>query len=694
MPSPFKGDAGEDADAVGPGDGAEGDVADAQDDADPTIGGPCLDDDQCDDALDCTFDRCDTTIERCRHVPDDLMCQDGRHCNGQEVCAPQRGCETGEPVTCSDTDPCTIDRCIEADQSCEHIARDADGDGDPDWHCGDGFDCNDNDPLVSSIAMEVCANNKDDDCDGSVDETDCGYPQNDTCADPLLIAPGQTVVVNNAGTKADYAASCIPSGSAGLRDVVAAITIPDDQPYDLDVLLQGEMGSVHAATAEQCGDPATELACGPGATGPLGSVARFIAREVPTGVLPIYLASDTEQQLSLRATLRSATAPPSNETCGTALEVIPGETVEAEIVGVDTDLASNCSAAMGDLVYRFETLEPHDLYVFAGSTDGLGDPIIGLRDEGCSEAENEIGCTFGKAPVLFERALPAGVYHVVVSSTTATTVQFRVELEEPTDPPEDEDCEGAPALIPNETVLVPLAGHVDDLVDTCLLGAVDAARTLELTEPSDVLLLGNLSTGDEGAVSLWNPLCDKGDMLTCGATTPSPVRTSIHNLVAGEYRAVIETRKGNPTRFTAFVRPSVPPTYVVFADTCDEAQAIGENGGFFQGNTSNASAQYGAGCDQAGGAPEGAPEQMLELQLTAPKRVVFDMRGSGYRTLLNVRRGPTCPGSEIAGACAVGFYNQRSFLDLNLEPGSYFVQVDGFFGESGAWFLDVFVIDP
>ena len=70
------------------------------------------------------------------------------------------------------------------------------------------------------------------------------------------------------------------------------------------------------------------------------------------------------------------------------------------------------------------------------------------------------------------------------------------------------------------------------------------------------------------------------------------------------------------------------------------------------------------------------------------------MQGSAYTTILDVREGPSCPGNEMPKACAAGYYQQRSFLDLNLAAGTYFVQVDGYGGKSGPWFLDVFVVDP
>ena len=81
---------------------------------DATLGGPCADDDQCDDGIPCTSDRCDQELQRCRHLPDDQQCATMRCiAHGEERCDPKLGCQAGAPVTCADSDPCTIDTCIE-----------------------------------------------------------------------------------------------------------------------------------------------------------------------------------------------------------------------------------------------------------------------------------------------------------------------------------------------------------------------------------------------------------------------------------------------------------------------------------------------------------------------------------------------------------------------------------------------------
>jgi hypothetical protein len=73
-----------------------------------------------------------------------------------------------------------------------------------------------------------------------------------------------------------------------------------------------------------------------------------------------------------------------------------------------------------------------------------------------------------------------------------------------------------------------------------------------------------------------------------------------------------------------------------------------------------------------------------------PHRVIFDMQGSDYATMLSVREGRFCPGAELPDACTRTFRGAPSYLDLDLQAGDYFVQIDGYDGASGPWKLDVF----
>jgi hypothetical protein len=689
--SPFVVDAGPD-DA--PRDTGTYDALDVVDDRGIPLGGPCLEDRQCNDGIECTFDACNVGLRRCQNVADDSRCQNDLFCDGLEICDPTLGCRRGQVTTCSDDTTCTIDKCIEETKICTHVPRDADGDGNPDGHCVMGGDCDDSDPTVFTGHAEICKNKKDDNCDGQVDEEPCQTPTHDNCLDPLIIRASGVYELDTAGAVYDYGGTCAPMEPAGRRDVVAALEIAGEARH-VDVLAEAPNGVLALGIAGQCGQLATELACASGLAGPVGNtLARARVHRLGPGTFPLYVWTDRDQKVLLHVTEGPPTTAPSNETCGTAAPITPGAPVVVSLAGSAKDIASRCNFKSGDLLYTFSIASAADVSVYAASLDGYGVPVVSLRRPSCASVEDEIACASGAATKAFARALPAGTYYVGVGASAPTDVRLEVTTGPPTAPPSDDGCVVAPRIVHNRTLSVSLQDHTDDVELVCSdVGAIDAAYDLELTEASDVLLLMRFSSGDAGAVGLASAACAPS-ALACAKDASSPARATRRNVAAGSYRAVVESRMGNPVQLTALVRPAVPPTLVPFADTCDAAPLIGQNGGFFQGTTANAAADYSAGCDTAGTGPAGAPDQMLKLVLTASKRVIFDMQGSSYATILDIRKADGCPGAELPRGCSAGYVPLRSFLDMTLEAGTYWVQVDGYGSEQGTWFLDVRIIDP
>ena len=686
--SPFGG-GGEPGDA-----GVDGAGSDAGADVTPSLGGPCLDDAQCNDQIECTFEVCDPELKRCRYTPDDSKCADDVYCDGAEVCDVLLGCREGEPVTCSDGTTCTIDTCVEVTQSCDHIPRDADSDGDPDWGCGGG-DCDETDPLVSSLNPETCANQKDDDCDKQIDESDCVTPKHDQCVDALDISASGTYLMSLAAAKSDYAASCVNAGSAW-RDVVAAIVVPNGGPRNVDIVATSEADKIALAAVGKCDDPSSELACHASLPKPGGGqVARLRLRELAPGAYPLYIFGTTDTSVTIKVDFLPPAPKPGNETCGTALPISAGANQTTVVIDAADDLKSACSSSTGDLVYAITLSQAQDVRAYAVSKDGYGIPSLGLWRSPCQAAADELTCNTAIQASVFARAVPPGTLYLAVSASAPSELDVVVNLSPPSQAPPDETCNGAPALAFNKTLNVPLSNHTDDIKSGCLPGAVDAAYELNFSAATDLLLVGRLSGNDTAAVALSKNQCaSSSDVLACSASALSPVRIAAHNLAAGSYRTFVESVNASPLQLTAFTRAAVPPTFVAFADTCAQAIAIPPTGGFFQGNTANVAADYEAGCDFGGLPFGGAPEQMLKLELTKTQRVIFDMKGSSYDTLLNVRKGPGCPGAELPMACAAGYFADRSYLDLILQAGQYFVQVDGYSADAGPWFLDVFVVDP
>ncbi|HEY8086289.1 MAG TPA: putative metal-binding motif-containing protein [Polyangiaceae bacterium] len=658
-------------------------------DASPYLGGPCVDDTQCNDGIACTYDSCDQAVGRCLNVPDGTQCQDGVYCDGVELCVPGHGCEPGPVVACDDGDACHITTCVETSKQCSHVDRDVDGDGDPDAHCDPGHDCNDLDADVSSLHAEVCANHVDDNCNGLVDEQPCVTPAGDTCANAVAAsAPGATQL-STVGANDTFATSCSVTQPSSAQNVVAAITVPPGGNVDLEVWASGYV-EIAVAIQGSCGTPSTELACG---SGKGATDVRARARNVAPGTYYAVVTTQSPSSVEIQVSLLAPTSAPMDVDCASATPLQPGTGTTVTIIDPPTVLPTACLAGTGALTYSFALAQPQDVRVYGSTLQGSGVPILGLRSPHCTGAADELACGSVQGSPLYERNLPAGTYVMTVAATSPIDASVEVQLSPPTVAPPDQTCASPPALSPNQTLAWDLSDHENAVKDGCAKSGPDAAYDLSLTVASDVLLVDRYPQTEQGYLSFDTPACTAATSLGCVAGS-TPLRLGRRNVPAGDYRVAIADVLGFQGTLQALVRHTVAPTILPAgaADTC--ATAIdASSGGFFTGDTSTASADYTEGCDAPGQSGNGAPDQVLALTLTQNQRVVLDMEGSAYTTLLAVTQGPACPGAPVGGACYVGF-GQGSFLDLELTAGAYWLTVKGYSGAKGVWDLDVRVLPP
>jgi hypothetical protein len=667
---------------------------DTQDDPRPEFifGAPCVDDGQCDDGIECTVGVCDPELRVCRFSADDARCDDGVFCNGNERCELRAGCRPGPPTSCSDATPCTIDVCDEATRSCLRRPRDVDGDGDVDANCEAGRDCNDQNPDVSSQASELCGDGVDDDCDGEVDEPGCQLPRHDTCADPLQLSAAGSYVLEPAGAQLDYGASCASAGPT-LRELILELRVPAGAPRDYDLLARTALGELALASIDQCGGIPDEARCRHGSFLSTGeSVSRLRLHSLAPGAYPIYLWSTAAASVQLDVAELPASSEPANRGCQTATQLVPDEPVSVSLALAGEPLESSCDTNLGELFYTFTLAQAADVRVSAQALDEIGLPRLSLRNASCVEPEDEISCAQGDVALVRHHSLPAGTYSVALSSSAPGDAQLLLQLAPPTAAPATDGCASAPGLVANSTQEASFIDHIADIAASCSPAFVDAAWALELAEASDVLLAARFSPGDVGAVALVQEACGAEDALGCSRTGINPARASEQGVPPGRYRVVLESARGLPATLTAAVRPARARTLVPTSDDCIGILTIPADGGFFQGNTQNHDNDFSASCDFA--TPNGSPDQLLRLALDRTRRVVLDMRGSNFDTLLNIRQGAECPGEELVGTCAVAAGEDQSYLDIVLPAGEYFVQVDGYAGSFGAWFLDVFLMDP
>lgn len=107
---------------------------------------------------------CGDDVQECF---DDRSCDDGERCVIEAV---------GDPGVCAPCDAAETPY-NGVDDDCNPRTRDLDLDGDGqnaiDSSFDPGLDCDDSDPLTFDGAQEMCGDDKDNDCDGEVDERDC-----------------------------------------------------------------------------------------------------------------------------------------------------------------------------------------------------------------------------------------------------------------------------------------------------------------------------------------------------------------------------------------------------------------------------------------------------------------------------------------------------------------------------------------
>jgi hypothetical protein len=680
-------DAGSDARLDGAVDSGE---LDSGGDADPYLGGPCVDDGQCNDGIACTYDSCDKAVGRCLNVPDNSQCQDGKYCDGQEQCVPGVGCQPGTPVSCDNGNGCDLGTCVEAMQACVYTLRDADQDGDPDARCDPHHDCNDLDPDVSSLHAEVCANGVDDNCNGLIDEHPCVTPEGASCLSPILVMGAGNTYVSTLGANLNFTTSCSVSQPQAGQNVVAALTVPPGANVDLEVWVTANV-EVAVALESTCGVATSELACG---SGPGATSVRARGYDLAPGTYyAIITTQSATSNVQLQVELLPPSAPPTNVDCATATPITPGVPLTVSVVDpLPTNLPTACPPTTGELTYTFTLVQPQDVRVYASTVRGSGDPVVGLRDPGCNALTDELACEANTSDDLYQQDLPAGTYVVTVAGTSPIDVSLDVEVAAPTMPAANQTCTAPPVVTPNVPFDIDLSNHENAIKDGCFAGGPDEAYDLPLSTASDVLLLAQIPQTESGGLSLDTPACDVAGELAC-VTGTTPLRVSRRNVRAGDWRVVVADQLGLQGNLDVLVRGTVAPTIVPSGTAASCATAVDATaGGFFTGDTSTVGIGYQSGCDVPG--PGGEHLQVLSLNLTASQRVILDMEGSAYQTLLDVRLGPACPGDPVNNGCYVAFTPQRSFLDLELTPGTYWILVSGYNGADGPWDLDVRVLPP
>jgi hypothetical protein len=642
-------------------------------------GPPCATAEDCDDGVECTLDRCgDDGL--CLHTNDSASCDDGVFCNGPEVCDSRRGCVAGVRESCDDGDVCTVDRCNEELKTCDRNPRDLDADGDPDFFCMGGTDCDDFDPTRNGMVAEVCSDLIDNDCDGMTDEAECGRPEHDVCEDALVIDASGTYLVETGGAAPDYTLGC----TSGVRqDLVASLVIPPGMAQDVSLELQGDLFVTALSLRTDCAVTTSELACRS------GYPATVRMRGLEPGTYYLVMSSlGGPGEMSLTVELSDATPPPTNETCETAIDVpVPmGGTYTGSFIAVRDDASFSCgSSGQGDLFYTFTIPDGGSQTVNVSVASDTGEGMNFAVLDGCGGTT--LRCAYGSPAQGRTYRLGPGTYVIAIEGPSWVEVDYslNVVFEPPSDPVAGDLCSSAIPITPGTTYTGTMVGAEDDLAIMCSFRAPEVVHRFTLADDADVTI--EVDGGRSYLSADISTACPTSMALTVLCSSGVPARARLRDLAAGDYFLVVEgTRAG---AYTIDVTATSPPTPVVEAsdnDNCATAQTIPATGGLFHGSTATLMHDY---TPVACGSSGTAKDAVFVLTLPTRQRIVASTAGSTMDTVLYML-GASCSPELACDDDGAG--SGDSLLDRTLEAGTYYFVVDAFSSATaGEYFLEVLV---
>lgn len=632
----------------------------------------CDSDSDCDDGVECTSDVC-FTQGYCRFTTDYTRCSDNRYCNGIEICDAFQGCVPGVVPTCDDMDPCTIDRCDDAQRDCVHAPRDFDHDGEADVHCAGGTDCNDFDETRASQRAEICNDSIDNDCDDMIDEQTCGQPAHDACDDALDITAGGTFEVSLLGAIANYTTTC-PNSMAGTPDAVFTFELTEPSDVKLEArgfLVDGMDEIATLALQSKCGVLSSERKCAK------SFPADLRVRALPAGRYYVIGSSAQAASLWLSIAISPATPAPTNGLCENAIDVSNGGRFEGDFIDVGDETMSVCGTdKQPDVYYAFTLERESDVEISAVSNEG-GSLTIGVRDT-CDDASPVRGCRAAEPALTHLHQLPAGSYVIVLEGPSSRELNYALEVAilDPTPVPQGDRCQSPIPLSVATPVLVALSDKQAEVRSSCESTGPDAVFSLHLDTARDVVIQADAE--EALAIAALQRTC--GDVGTeRGCRRGGPLEMRLQNVEPGDYYVVVDSPTAQSVTVQLQTYDPTPTTPVSGNDTCATAYEIIGSGGVYTGDTRTLMNDYTAGCD----ADASSRDAVFKLQLNDRRHVVARLVTGFEGVLHRMRDQRTTPDvclNVMSEACEGEIPGGGVGADLDevLSSGVYYYVVDGY----------------
>lgn len=505
-----------------------------------------------------------------------------------------------------------------------------------------------------------------------------------TCAEPYELTIGAPVRGDSTNGDMEMTGSCIVGGTAPEtvywfevreRSIVTAVM---SSLYD---------GALYILA--QCGDVTSELACSDDAPTTSRSEVRAI---LDPGMY--YLVADGfgsnfgEYEVALSSEPMRSTA----DVCAAALVLTPGSPLAGTTTGGASYFGSSCGdgSAGPDAVYTLDVAAASRLRLRMQSTH---DASLHLRTT-CSDPGTEVACNdnYGDAThSLVNMNVSPGRYYVVTDGA-GRSAEGDFSLSAELAPfggspggPGDTCATALPVAAGTTELAADTFTAADDLTGSC--GGGGAPETVyRLDVRSRTRLRASFSEAEYPPIAYLRSTCgDTTTELACvaPAVLSAGAETEIdETLAAGTYYLVVDGTRADT--FGASTMTLRMDDLGALDSACRGAPLI-RPGTQIEGDTRGGTDRFQATC--AGGAL--SPDLVYRLVIRRTSTVRISSEQESWDGAIYIRSDCVDATTERGCNDDAGD-NRHSMIETELEPGTYYVFVDGFAsGNSGEFTLDV-----
>jgi len=498
-----------------------------------------------------------------------------------------------------------------------------------------------------------------------------------TCESPIPLAAG-TVSGNTRRGEGEHTGTCASSES---KELVYKLDVPRRQRVTIEV--DPQFDSVLYVRKDECADTDAEVACnddvqtGGGKRGSSNHSSR-IDEVLDQGTYYVFVDGYGSEGGTFRMTVTLADVPALADVCRQA-RPLAGQKVTGSLTGAFDHVRASCAdeAKGPDALHRLDVTQRARVRVIVHSDDFS--PVVHLRKT-CTDDKTEVGCSDSGAKsedATFVGIIDPGAYTVFADSSDKAargryTIEAELVPEQGTGTRGDSCGDALPIGSNDKGIEGDTFPARDDIAGKCSTpGAPDVIYKLELTTRSRVTARFASQEGEHVFVLLRN-CTDKTSEVACSANLDEV-------LPPGTYWLAVDG--GNREGLGRF-NFSVAAKDVTAQEAACKAPPLLVANQKVTGTTVAAGDKFTTSCGGKEDA-QSSPDRVFKLVLTAKTKIQLLLATPNHDGVLAIRKSCLDPPQmrsvrNAETACNNDSPdNRHSKIDATLEPGTYFVVVDG-----------------